>query len=379
MADCASEGRRHSQGERLGGPEEVPGLGGCWAWNPPGPPPGALRGTVSHQCPSGRRMGVPESSHTGTWQSEFAIGCGCPPTAYGRTVWAVSDELVDPFAGLVDDPDPGPAGTRDQLLNAALRGFVPVRKVFVQKPKGSSERASMLARLVSGHHHRPLDAFLLLHALQPILEGSPLDLGTWARILSTGRPCTPAAASKAFAVLVDLQLAKRTGTNRRPVIQPLREDGEAGAWSKPGLVEEEGPGYFTLPHNYWTDGFVDELTLPGKAMLLILLAETQNPKTPAFNMAVERAHAWYGISERTAERGHSELSKQKLLLVKRTKKADPRHPAGRRDVYWRALRSPFATDDRARLQQAAKKGVGARGTDTSGPARTEPTAAEKTP
>jgi hypothetical protein len=89
-------------------------------------------------------------------------------------------------------------------------------------------------------------------------------------------------------------------------------------------------------------------------MLLIILAETQDPRKPRFAMAVERAKEWYGLSERTAERGYGELSKAGVLLVRRAKVADARHPAGRRDVYWRALASPFGTDDRARLQAAAR-------------------------
>lgn len=225
----------------------------------------------------------------------------------------------------------------------------------MQRPNTFSDRASTLAMLVQGRHHRPLDALLLLHALQPILEGSPLALGSWARLLSTRTICTPVAASRTFDTLVELKLITRTGPHRTPILQPLLDDASGEPWSRPGMVDEEGPGYFTVPHRYWTSGLVDQLNLPGKAMMLICLAETQNPKTPAFAMAVERAPAWYGISERTAERGYSELSKASVLLIRRTKVADPRHPVGRRDVYWRALASPFGTTDRARLQKAANQ------------------------
>jgi hypothetical protein len=43
-------------------------------------------------------------------------------------------------------------------------------------------------------------------------------------------------------------------------------------------------------------------------MLLIMLAETQALTKTAFNMPVERAQEWYGISERTAERGYGETA-----------------------------------------------------------------------
>jgi hypothetical protein len=265
----------------------------------------------------------------------------------------MTDDDFDPFAGLADEPDPGPTGTLTGLLDSARRGYFPLRKSFVQKPNTEAHRPSVLGDLVSGRHHRPLDALLLLHALQPILDGSPLPTSVWARILSTRTACTPNAASKAFGTLVDLGLATRTENGRSPIIVPLREDGSREPWTKPGASEEEGLGYFTVPYAYWTRGYADRLTLPGKAMLLIILKETQNPKTPVFSMAVERAQEWYGLSERSAERGYGELRREGLLLIKVTKVADKRHPAGRREVYWRALGKPFGTMDRARLQRAA--------------------------
>ena len=260
----------------------------------------------------------------------------------------------DPFAGLSDEPDPGPAGALGALLDSARRGYLPMRKIAVQRPNTEAVRASTISVLLGGRHHRPLDAWLLLHALQPVLTGSPLPLRTWAHLLSTRTPCTPSVASKAFAVLEDLNLVVRTKAGSTPQFDLLHEDGSGRPWTRPGVVEETGPGYFTLPHAYWTGGHADRLSLPGKTMLLIILAETQNPKTPAFSMPVERAQQWYGISERSAERGYTDLHKAGLLLVRKTKVIDARHPAGRRDVYWRALAHPFGTDDRARLQDAAR-------------------------
>lgn len=280
----------------------------------------------------------------------------------------------DPFAGIEDEPDLTPADNVAALLDAAKRGYVPVRKVFVQKErKGRESRAAKLAEIVHGRHHRPLDALLLLHALEPILRDEPLDVRTWARLLSTKTRCSPNAASKAFSTLVDLHLVSRAHEGRRPVIRPLHElTGEV--WTRPGEDDQEGgPGYFTLPHEYWTSGFADKLTLPGKALLLIMLSETQSPTKQSFAMAVSEAQEWYGISERTAERGYRELSSADLLAIKVQKIPDPRHPAGRREKWHRALTSPFSTVDRMRLQQeartAARKSTPA-GQDTSSPATT---------
>lgn len=282
----------------------------------------------------------------------------------------MNDSLdFDPFAEIEDDPDTGPAGARKDLLAAARRGYVPLRKTFVQQPKGSdpvegrpSPRASVLYDLVNTRNQRALDMLLLLHALQPILDGTPLSLAAWAHILSVKSPADATAVTRAIDTLEKLGLVVREDDSRAPVIRLLREDGSRKPWHKPGAEDEEGPGFFVLPHAYWDIGMAEELTMPGKAMLLILLSETQNPKTPAFSMAVERAQPWYGVSERTAERGYRELDKTGLLKTKVQRIADARHPAGRREKYWRAMDGPFSTQGRARMQRRATKAARKAGT-----------------
>ena len=55
----------------------------------------------------------------------------------------------DPFADIRDEPAASPTGARDELLGKARRGWVPLRKVFVQRPKGEAQRGSVLAALVT--------------------------------------------------------------------------------------------------------------------------------------------------------------------------------------------------------------------------------------
>jgi hypothetical protein len=281
---------------------------------------------------------------------------------------ALMTAQFDPFEGITDEAAPSPASARRALLDSAKRGYVPLRKTFVQRPSGSepqdgrpSPRASVLYDLVHTRKHRALDLLLLLHALHPVLEGTPLPLATWANILGTNAT----GVTRAIETLAEAKLVVREDDSRSPVLTLLREDGSGAAWHRPGAEDEEGPGYFVIPHTYWTMLHADELSLPGKAMLLIMLAETQNPRTPSFSMAVERAQDWYGISERTAERGYGELNKAGVLLVKVQRVADPRHPVGRRDVYHRALGSPFDTMSRARLQRSAVKAARKAGTSTA--------------
>lgn len=265
---------------------------------------------------------------------------------------------VDPFAGLVDDVALEPREALTLLLSSAKRDYVPVRNVFVQKPPGGKQRSSMLALFVSQRQERALDAILTLYALQPVLsEDDPLPLGAWANILSTRKPCGLTTASKTFRALEDMGLVTRARLGHRTVITPLLEDGSRQEWSRPGAQGGDLVslgGYFTIPHEYWTDGYIDRLRLPGKAMLLIMLKETQG--NPPFEMAVERAQTWYGISERTAERGYAELSGEKLLDIRIQRSASPRLPKGvLRERYHRALRDPFSTHRRRELQAEARK------------------------
>ena len=270
----------------------------------------------------------------------------------------------DPFSGLKDELPPTPHEARKILLDSARRGYVPVRNVFVQQDPGSAERGSMLAALVTKRQERALDALLTLYALQPILTpDDPLSLGVWANILSTRTPCGLTTASKTFQVLEGMGLLTRTRRGLSTVLTPLREDGTGLPWNRPGMRADDAPSgpiqdgaYFTIPHEYWNDGYIDRLRLPGKAMLLIMLKETQGKLT--FEMAVDRAKRYYGISERTAERGYRELDNEDLLLVHIQKTASARLPAGvMRSIYHRALRDPFSTDHRRNLQVEAGKKV----------------------
>jgi hypothetical protein len=268
--------------------------------------------------------------------------------------------FLDPFEGIEDAPEPTPAETRAALLQTARRGFVPLRKEFVQKRRGEHDepRGSVLGTIVNSRQQRGLDAFLLLHGLYPVTRDDPLDVKTWARILSVGNKCTPNTASKTFSVLEDMKLLAREQDGRRTVIRPLNETGDGTPWVRAGEdPDEDGPGFFVIPHQYWTTGLSEKLTMPGKAMFLVLLHDTQTPTTPTFSVALERMAKWYGISERTAERGYRELAQSGVLAQRTVKVVDHRHPAGRRTVHHRALLSPFGTRDRQRLQLKTRKAV----------------------
>lgn len=238
-----------------------------------------------------------------------------------------------------------------ELLDSAKRGFVPMRNDLVQHPPTAPERAAALSKLVSGRYERSVDALLVLHATWPVLANDPIPLAAWAHLLSTRKKCGPTTASKSFGVLEDLKLITRRREGRKLVVTPLHESGDGREWTRPRSRSSDTGGFFVIPHQYWTDGYADRLRLPGKTMLLIMLKETQG--TPVFTMPVERAPAWYGISERTAERGYAELLDQGLIQTHIQKVPSARlGPGVYRKIYHRALRGPFATDSRKQLQDA---------------------------
>jgi DNA-binding transcriptional regulator YhcF (GntR family) len=269
-------------------------------------------------------------------------------------------KVYAPFKGLVDDRPPTPDESRTALLRRAKRGFVPVRKEFVQKRRGAvgEPRGSMLAEFVTNKQGRALDALLLVHGLYPVTRDEPLDTRAWARVLSVGTRCTPNAASKAFSVLEEMRLIRREVNGRQTFITPLSETGDSSEWTRAGEnKDEDGPGFFTIPHTYWTAGLAEKLTMPGKAMFLVLLHDTNSPKTMSFTVTLDRMSEWYGISERTAERGYKELRAAGVLVEHDHKVVDHKHPAGRRVVRHRALLPPFDTLSRMSIQGKARTAV----------------------
>lgn len=259
----------------------------------------------------------------------------------------------DPFEGITDETVASPAQTRLDLLTRARRGFVRIRKDMVQHPH--DPRPSVLAEFVTGRRERALDLLLSVHALQPMLADGPLPLSAWARMLDVpGRPCSTRAIADSLRYLQSKSLLTVSGSKAAPTIELRRENGDGEAWVETGADDDRGRGFFTVPFEYWTSRTFETLRLPGKAMFLILLKETQNPAGPlTFTMPVERAPAWYGLSERTAERGYLELRRTGIMREKVQKVPDASHPAGRREVHHRALKPPFSTDSRERLRLEA--------------------------
>jgi hypothetical protein len=157
--------------------------------------------------------------------------------------------------------------------------------------------------------------------------------------------------SKTWAELAQYKLISREGRIRRLAnVLPLREDGSGVAYTRPGKSATGTSGYFALPTAYWTEEWDQKLTLPAKAMLLVLLSSTT--KRPTLNADYPEIARRFGISERTAGRGATELKEHKLMGVHGQLVAAPRSPIGITTRHHRFPIGPFAADQIAEARRA---------------------------
>lgn len=260
----------------------------------------------------------------------------------------------DPFAGIADEIEPTGLDLRRELLDATRRAFAKVRKTAIQRPRAAGERAAMLPLLV--RLRVALDLWLLVLALEPVLsEDDPLPIKTWAALLGGATPVSEATVTRAISTLRRLNLIEHRLVGGRALIRPKMEDGSGETYFRPGTAPEDGPGYFTIPHEYWLEGLCDTLDTPGKMALLIGLAETT--QAPTWDVPTTRAQEWYGISERTLERGYRELSAAGLVLVREQRVRAPRAQGFMATVYHRALVKPYSMSARHAVQAKAKTDV----------------------
>lgn len=269
------------------------------------------------------------------------------------------DDIDDIFAEFLDElPDTGGAARQEYL---SIRGFTRVRQVLVQHIQGSPTRPSTLGELVSARQPRALLLYLLLLACELRLSSNRrLPLTTVARMLTTANyPCSPRQARLAIQALETRHLVRASWSGASVELVPLVENGSGTVWDAP-IGDDEDPDlqrYFTLPNDFFSDDVLDQLHLPGIAVLLVGLKETS--QTAVFSISVERFAQWYGFSERTAERGYRELATAKLMRTHRQFKKDSRMVKGVKSVYHRTLLGEFATQSRRDAQGLARAARGA--------------------
>ncbi|MBJ7291624.1 ArsR family transcriptional regulator [Williamsia sp.] len=206
------------------------------------------------------------------------------------------------------------------------------RHVLVQRP-GTGIREAVLGTMVTARQHRALVLYLLLVGWWPWLQKyeTPLSADTWLRALratgkhaATGLTWSASSLSRTFNDLEDLKLIEpRVRTKRYVRVVPRREDG-AAAYTIPSGASDDP--YFTLPHVFWTSQMFATLGLPGLAVLLIILKET-NGQDDVWLSRTDMT-AWYGISDRSVTRGLAELRNNKLLGERLITVKAPMAPGG---------------------------------------------------
>ncbi len=257
-----------------------------------------------------------------------------------------------------DEERAGPDSTRRDLFGSARRSMVPVRHIFVQKPREEvalgTSRGSTLAWFVRERQSRALDLYLLSVGLFPVLSGTPLPAAAWARLVTpeAHAAASTAGISKVWSVLEDQKLIGRQARIRRLAnVLPLHESGSGQPYQVPGLDRKgTSKGYFYVPGSYWLENWQNTLSLPAKAMLLIWLSATH--REPAFSMTYEQTPQWYGLSERTAERGIQELLKVGLMTEVRQRVRAPRTSLGFTYVHHRMLTGDFSYSARNEARKA---------------------------
>lgn len=164
----------------------------------------------------------------------------------------------------------------------------------------------------------------------------------WARAFGTTEHATLSSASnavsKALQKLEERQLLARRRIGRERTIQLtlLREDGSGEPYVRPD-GHALGDRFLRLSHEFWLAGWIDTLTLPGLAMLLVALHEPHG-----FHLPAEKVPDWYGWSADTAERGLAELLDAGLLTKQRLRRIEPLSASGHGYINRYFLQPPFA-------------------------------------
>ncbi|UFU15939.1 hypothetical protein LQK89_16815 (plasmid) [Curtobacterium sp. C1] len=234
------------------------------------------------------------------------------------------------------------------MLEGTNRGFVPIRRDFLQRPRGTEgSRGAALALLA--RDSSALDAYLLIHALasssEPYVAGYPA--ATWVQLIRLDETATFDAAksrwSKVVGKLQKLGLIDRERRGNDMWYRLLHESGDGTEYTRPKKTAQGN--WLRLPYSYWLKGYDSDLSHPEKVMLLIALDQQKEFILP-FNQSAN----WYGVSEATARRGLRGLEARDLLSSTSTFVPSPRSPTGWAEQFRYTLLGPFA---RAAVEKAA--------------------------
>ncbi|MGA5194371.1 hypothetical protein [Streptomyces exfoliatus] len=234
------------------------------------------------------------------------------PIQYTATEPESGDEIGRGESGDTPD-DQGPmsqARTIEIILDRSARAnrTVPIRRLFLQLGEGRDTQPGALKSLVASRQERALDLYLLVAAItggpgHAVTEWST----TWARTIGLYDEKTGASAvSRAWKVLKSQGLITTArGSHRRTAVTKQMEDG-SGPYEPP---MQPGERYLQLPFEYWEMSLHTKLSLAGKAVFLIALAQRKHK----FPLVHNRISEWYGLAQKTVATGIDELLKNEVL------------------------------------------------------------------
>jgi hypothetical protein len=235
----------------------------------------------------------------------------------------------------------------EQMLTGTKRGFVPIRRTFLQKPRGTKgSRGAQLAKLAA--NPSALDAYLLLHALGSSSEPYQADypVATWVDLLRLEDAATGATAksrwSKVISKLTSLDLIERRRVGNSMQYLLLDESGNKSAYTRPQKAADGN--YFKLPYSYWANGYDVSLDQPARLMLLIGLDQQDG-----FPLPLNQVRQWYGVSESTAHRGLDGLKARDLLVSTSTYVPSAKSPTGWAESIRYTMTGPFSRTEIAKL------------------------------
>ena len=222
----------------------------------------------------------------------------------------------------------------DMLAQTARHG-VPIRRRLLQTdadgPDGT--RAAPLSSMLRARDTATLDAYLLIHAMASSSKPyrAAYFSSSWVRLMRFEQGAEAAAASsrwsKAVTRLVDLKLIYRHRAGNVMEYFLLDEAGTGEPYDRPTKLAHGR--WFSLPYQYWLEGWDERLQGAEKVMLLIALDQPDG-----FAIAYERFPAWYGISASTAKRGLTGLVARGILSMH-----TDFHVSGRSPTGWVEVRS----------------------------------------
>lgn len=179
---------------------------------------------------------------------------------------------------------------------------VPIRTDFVQIQKDHTP--GPLGELINSSNGRSLDLYLL-HRLAASAQpwDTKRDAAVWSRAMGLGDEAYGKdAVSRCWAKLADRKLILREREAKQAKITTLQENGEGDPYTAPSGK------YFTLPLEYWSENWYRELTIQGKAVLLIARS-----LRPGFYLPGRLVKKWYGFSPDVLTDGLNDLRRNELI------------------------------------------------------------------